>query len=1160
MGKLFFNRLFTLIILAIFTSHSTAGTTEIVDNIGSIANQSNIQMSDDSRYIVFSTTQNLVASDPYNQSDIYIRDRQINSTELVSISNNSTITSPRGWSFWPSISANGRYVAFFSNSRDLLTATHPSPPLGYPYHIYVRDLITGTIEIVSVSSSGTLASPDYSFEIPSGPLQPLLSISKDGRYIIFSTNATNLVANDTNNSSDIFLHDRQTKNTELVSIINGSAQPGGGSILGFNNAASSDGRYIVFTSSANTLVTGDNNISDDIFVRDRLSSSTQRISIASSGTESNAMSRYPAISHDGRFIVFESLASNLVIGDSNGVMDIFVHDRQTRTTERVSIASDGSEANQWSYRPDISGDGRYVMFTSDASNLVTGDSNNTSDIFVHDRQTGVTERVNVANDGSQGNGWSISHQLSSDSRFVAFSSSADNLVPNDFSNFIDFFIHHREIVTPPTKPTVNATVIPTEILHTAGTINITINGNLTNVTSVSFNKPGITLPCTISSQNTTSIQCSLTLPPNQLGKYALQLQVSGTDADVTANPLKVHGLPDIAVSESILCRGLNTAGDAIVLRSFANYVNNGANASNTSITMTLSPIARLSTVFDGGSETAPGSNVVQWNIGSVPALEQGRAGLEWELPLNRPPGTLFSIDVSINAAIADTDLSNNTSNFSIFNSQVSCDPNEIYVSPAGAIKSNQVLSYSIAFENLGTAPAHTVTITDALPATLDATSLIHISNGGTYDADTHTITWVLEGINLPPNETDYVSFRIKPFAGTPPGTQISNQATIVFDENPPIITEPVLNWIASPPVANAGPDQTLECNAAFTPITLDGSASQDVNNDPLSFLWSGSFGTLSGEYAEISLPVGQHPVTLSVSDGLYEPVTDEVLITIQDTTPPTIDAGTNVTLEATTMEGANYTIMPMVDDLCSEVSLSQSPSLFYYPLGTTSVTVTATDDSGNSSSDQISITVQDTIAPELIPPADITVEASGLLTLVDIGQAEASDIFPVSVSNNAPAAGFPFGVTEVIWQATDANGNSSQATQRVTVQDSTPPVIDAALNPIGEIDDDEGRFQVQFSCSDNLGQVESLSATLNGIEVKNGQRITLELDDEQEAEYRRGRLKELEAPAFSLQVQCSDEAGNQSSTTVQAEFPLEQDDDEDDDDAEGESEDNEDDD
>src|SRR5438445_496038 len=204
-----------------------------------------------------------------------------------------------------------------------------------------------------------------------------------------------------------------------------------GNDVSLGSALSADGRFVAFDSAATDLVAGDTNGVSDVFVHDRQTGTTERVSVASDGTQGNDASFYSALSADGRFVAFDSDATNLVAGDTNGTTDVFVHDRQTGTTERVSVASGGGtqgngKSGGFFAFPALSADGRFVAFQSDAPNLVAGDTNGTTDVFVHDRQTGTTERVSVASGGSQGNGCSAGPVLSADGRFVAFHRPATN--------------------------------------------------------------------------------------------------------------------------------------------------------------------------------------------------------------------------------------------------------------------------------------------------------------------------------------------------------------------------------------------------------------------------------------------------------------------------------------------------------------------------------------------------------------------------------------------------------------------------------------------------------------------------------------------------------------------------------------------------------------
>ena len=212
--------------------------------------------------------------------------------------------------------------------------------------------------------------------------------------------------------------------TSRESVGAGGAQGDGRSIL---PAISSDGRYVTFQSDAASLVAGDTNGVTDVFVHDRLTGTTERVSVDSAGAQGNGASSVPSISADGRYVAFLSDATNLVAGDTNGVSDVFVHDRTTGATERASVSTGGTQSDGGCGYVAISPDGRFVAFGSLAANLVSGDTNGTGDVFLRDRTTGTTERVSVTTGGAQGNNFSGSPAVSADGRYVAFESRASNL-------------------------------------------------------------------------------------------------------------------------------------------------------------------------------------------------------------------------------------------------------------------------------------------------------------------------------------------------------------------------------------------------------------------------------------------------------------------------------------------------------------------------------------------------------------------------------------------------------------------------------------------------------------------------------------------------------------------------------------------------------------
>jgi Tol biopolymer transport system component len=331
-----------------------------------------------------------------------------------------------GGSWLPAISGDGRFVAFHSRAGNLVIGD-----TNRREDVFVHDRCTRQISRVSVATGGAQGN-SYSW----GP-----SISEDGRFIAFTSRASNLVAVDTNSREDVFVHDRQTGITTRVSVAIGGEQGNGGSDT---PSISADGRYVAFVSSAENLVTSDTNRQRDVFVHDRQTGETTRVSLATSGTEADRESDHPAISADGRYVAFVSRAGNLVANDTNRQADVFVHDRQTGETTRVSLATDGSQANGSSSYPSISANGQYVAFMSWADNLAPGDTNRGPDIFVHNRETAETARVSLATDGTEANGESGFPSISANGRYVAFTSNAGNLVPGVTKPAWNVFVHDRK--------------------------------------------------------------------------------------------------------------------------------------------------------------------------------------------------------------------------------------------------------------------------------------------------------------------------------------------------------------------------------------------------------------------------------------------------------------------------------------------------------------------------------------------------------------------------------------------------------------------------------------------------------------------------------------------------------------------------------------------
>jgi Tol biopolymer transport system component len=395
----------------------------------------NASISADGRYVAYiSGSTNLVPNDTNLCDDVFVRDLQTG--ETVRITKGFDGSQANGLSNYPAISANGRYVAFESWASNLVP-----DDTNQSYDVFVYDRQTSRTTRVSVSTAGNQGNLESH--------EP--SISATGRYIAFQSWANTLSGQDHNGREDVYVHDLLTGETKLISVSSDGVPGNDGSM---NAAISADGRYVGFTSSASNLVPNDTNGAGDYFVHDMQTGRTIRVSVATDGSEGNSHSGTGSLSGDGRYAVFTSSANNLISGDTttndpmDGVSDdVFAHDLQTGETTRVSVDPDGLQLDYSSQTgmsgeiySSISADGRYVAFLSWASNVVPGDTNGTCDVFVRDRQLGVTTMLSAAADGTPGNDRSEPPFISADGRSVVFSSSAEKLVPDDTNMKNDVFV------------------------------------------------------------------------------------------------------------------------------------------------------------------------------------------------------------------------------------------------------------------------------------------------------------------------------------------------------------------------------------------------------------------------------------------------------------------------------------------------------------------------------------------------------------------------------------------------------------------------------------------------------------------------------------------------------------------------------------------------
>ena len=386
----------------------------------------------DARYVAFEdTASNLVAGDTNGTVDVFVRDRQTGTTVRASVDAGGV--EGNGDSRGPCISADGRYVMFASTSSNLV----PGDANGVQ-DIILKDLQTGAVEIVSLDSFGAPSNGDSFFP----------ACSSDARYVVFMSLGSTLVGGDLNGERDIFVRDRQLGLTERVSVSSAGVEGDGDCPL--YPSISRDGRYVAFYSDSTNLVAGDTNATYDVYLRDRQLATTERINVSSGGAQANASSSLGCVTDDGRYVTFMSIATNLVPGDTNGLIDCFVRDRTLGTTERISVSQGGAQGNDISEYPMPSADGRYIVFTSNASTLIAGDTNGVKDTFLRDQLTGAIERISVGSGNEEGNARTYYYPtISPDGRYVVFAGLASNLVPGDTNGTTNYDVFLRDRTPPP---------------------------------------------------------------------------------------------------------------------------------------------------------------------------------------------------------------------------------------------------------------------------------------------------------------------------------------------------------------------------------------------------------------------------------------------------------------------------------------------------------------------------------------------------------------------------------------------------------------------------------------------------------------------------------------------------------------------------------------
>ncbi|MFN2543370.1 MAG: S8 family serine peptidase [Actinomycetota bacterium] len=383
-------------------------------------------VSQDGGSIAFaSTASNLVPGDTNARGDIFVKDRQTG--DLTRVVNGSGVQ-PNGTSSAPSISGNGRYVAFISTAANLVAGDTNSRA-----DVFRADMSTSPPTILRVSTSAGGGQATNNSATP--------SISADGQFVAFSSTANNLVPGDTNARTDVFV-----KNTATGAVVRMVSTSG---VQPNNNSAgpsiSGNGQYVAFTSSATNLVPGDTNARDDVFVADATTSPTtvNRVDVGPGAVQANNTSSSPDISADGTAVTFVSSATNLVTPDTNARLDVFVQKLASGLPTGPALkalGAAGAQANNSASTPVISGDGGVVAFASAATNLVPGDTNARADIFGFDTATGMVSMLSTSTSGALANQMSSTPAISADGLSVAFGTTATNLVSLDTNNRADILV------------------------------------------------------------------------------------------------------------------------------------------------------------------------------------------------------------------------------------------------------------------------------------------------------------------------------------------------------------------------------------------------------------------------------------------------------------------------------------------------------------------------------------------------------------------------------------------------------------------------------------------------------------------------------------------------------------------------------------------------
>jgi Tol biopolymer transport system component len=377
-------------------------------------------ISADGRFVVFVTASPLVADDSNGQTDVYVRDRLVGTTERVSVGADGA--EGNGDSYPARISDDGRYITFDSWASNLV-----ADDTNNAVDVFVRDRLQGTTELLSRTHSGQ--------RIDSGAQTG--AMSRDGRYVLFNTSDDYVVTLDANGRIDGFLLDREGGEVECVTLDSEGKAVGGSA-----TALSDDGRFVTFVSDMPGIVAADTNGLYDVFVRDRSTGTTTMASVDSKGQPLGKYCGWGAITGDGRFVAINAFDWS-TFGFPEGPTRVYIRDLVEATTQVLGGILPRDPTRGW-YGHSISGDARFIAFYSNNDDLVPGDANNRMDAFVYDRESDTVACVSTNWTGASGDDNSSYPLITPGGRLVVFDSEADNLVPYDTNEVQDVFVREWE--------------------------------------------------------------------------------------------------------------------------------------------------------------------------------------------------------------------------------------------------------------------------------------------------------------------------------------------------------------------------------------------------------------------------------------------------------------------------------------------------------------------------------------------------------------------------------------------------------------------------------------------------------------------------------------------------------------------------------------------